>query len=224
MKKVKIFALIAAIVTATLLFIFLNSLSHRGEVEKTGVYVAVQNIPADTLIDQTMIKLSRLPNEAVITESISEASLVIGKVAKSEIFTGEQILQSKLITAGNADEAELSYVIQPGMRAITIAVDGVTSVGYMITPGNHVDLIAQYNENNVAETKLLVENVTVLAIDSSLSKKDELVDKDTTYSTMTLQVTPQQTMDISYYEFTGELCAVLRSPLDDKKASIRSGQ
>lgn len=222
MKKVKLLAFIAAILTAFMLFVFLNSLSNRGEIAKTGVFVATKTIPTDTPIEPSMITLSQLPNEAILTEAMSDASLLIGKVAKSELIAGEQILQSRLVTVGNTDESTLSYMIEPGMRAITIAVDGVSGVGYMIAPGNHVDIIAQYTVDKVAATRLLVENVIVLAVDANLSKKENMVDKEISYSTITLQVTPQQVMDLSYYEYTGQLCAVLRSPLDDKKANIRS--
>lgn len=215
MKKVKILALIAALLTASLLFIFLNSLSNHKEIEMTGVLVAAQYIPTDTPITQSMVTLSKLPNEAILTDALSDASLVVGKVAKSEIFIGEQILKSKLVTAGDADGSTLSYILKPGMRAITIAVDGVSGVGYMIEPGNHVDIIAQYNQEETAFTRLIVQNVTVLAVDSILSNKDKTEGKDTSYSTITLQVTPEQVMDLSFYEYTGHLCAVLRSPLDE---------
>lgn len=220
MKKVKVLALIAAVLTAILLFVFLNSLSNHNEIEKTGIFVAAQNITTDKPITQSMIKLSKLPNEAILTNTISDASLILGKVAKSEIVAGEQILRSKLITAGDADGSSLSYILKPGMRAITIAVDGVSGVGYMIEPGNHVDIIAQYSQKETAFTKLIVQNVTVLAVDSMLSNKENTGEKDTPYSTITLQATPEQVMELSFYEYTGHLCATLRSPLDEKMANL----
>ena len=220
MKKVKLLALIAAVLTAFLLFIFLNSLNNHKEIEKTGVIVASQDIPTDTPITESMIKLSKLPDEAVLTDSISDTSLVLGKVAKSEIIAGEQILGSKLVTAGDSDGSSLSYILKPGMRAITIAVDGVSGVGYMIEPGNRVDIIAQYQQADAAFTKMIVQNVTVLAVDSNLSNKEKDAEKDTPYSTITLQVTPDQAMDLGFYEFSGHLCAVLRSPLDDKISNL----
>ncbi|WP_027399978.1 Flp pilus assembly protein CpaB [Anaerovorax odorimutans] len=220
MKKVKILALITAMLTALLLFIFLNSLSNRGQIDRTGILVAAKNIPTDTPITQSMITLSKLPTEAILEDSISDTSLVLGKIAKSEIVAGEQILKSKLITAGNTDSSTLSYIIKPGMRAITIAVDGVSGVGYMINPGNHVDIIAQYTIDSTAATKLIVENVTVLGVDSNLTNKDKLACKDTAYSTITLQVTPEQVMELNFYEYTGHLNAVLRSPLDEKITNL----
>ncbi|MEL7655734.1 MAG: Flp pilus assembly protein CpaB [Bacillota bacterium] len=220
MKKVKILALIAAVLTAVLVFVFLNSLNNQQEIEKTSVLVAAENIPTDTPITKTMVTMTELPAEAVLTDSISDSSLVLGKVAKSEIIAGEQILKSKILTAGDDSGSTLSYIIKPGMRAITIAVDGVSGVGYMIEPGNHVDIIAQYNQQDIPYTKQIVQNVTVLAVDSSLTNKEESEGEDIPYSTITLQVTPEQVMDLGFYEYTGHLCAVLRSPLDEKITSL----
>ncbi len=220
MKKVKVLALLAAILTAALLFVFLSTLNNQKEIEKTGILVAAQNIPADTPITQAMITLSKIPNEAVLEDAVSDVSLVLGRVTKSEMIEGEQILRSKLITAGAADSETLSYILKPGMRAITIAVDGVSGVGYMIEPGNRIDIIAQYTQQEIPFTKLVVQNVAVLAVDSNLSNKENIVEKDTVYSTITLQVTPEQVMDLSFYEYTGHLCAVLRSPLDEKIANL----
>lgn len=220
MKKVKILALIAALLTASLLFVFLNSLNNQKEIERTGVLVAAQNIPTDTPITKTMVTQINLPDEAVLMDAITDSSLVLGKVAKSEIIAGEQILNSKIVTAGDDSGSTLSYIIKPGMRAITIAVDGVSGVGYMIEPGNHVDIIAQYNQKEIAYTNLIVQNVTVLAVDSNLSSKAGTDVEDIPYSTITLQVTPEQVMDLGFYEYTGHLCAVLRSPLDEKVTSL----
>lgn len=220
MKKIKIIALIAAILTASLLFIFLNSLSNHKEVETTGVLVAAQNIPKDIPITKDMVTLSELPDEAILEDAVADSSMAVGKVAKAEIFAGEQILRSKLITAGDTDSSTLSYTLKPGMRAITVAVDGVSGVGYMIEPGNRVDIIAQYNQQDIAYTKMVVQNVTVLAVDSNLSNKIETGEADAPYSTITLQVAPEQVLDLGFYEYTGHLCAVLRSPLDEKIANL----
>jgi pilus assembly protein CpaB len=220
LKKIRVLALIAALLTASLIFVFLTSLSNHKEIEKTGILVAAQDISTDTPITQAMIKVSKLPNEAILSDAISDASLVLGKVAKSEIVAGEQLLSSKLITAGDANGASLSYILKPGMRAITIAVDGVSGIGYMIEPGNHVDIIAQYTQQETAFTKVIVQDVTVLAIDSSLSDKEKIGSEDTPYSTITLQVTPEQTLELSFYEYTGHLSATLRSPLDEKMTNL----
>lgn len=224
MKKVKIFALFLAVLTSALMFVFLNSLDNKDKVEKTGVFVATQTIPVDTPITQSMFTLTQLPDEAILDGAITDSSLILGKVANCKIVAGEQIIQSKLLTVGDANSAALGYTLEPGMRAVTIAVDGVSGVGYMIEPGNRVDIIAQYSHNETAFTKLIVQNVVVLAVDSNLSNNEKTKNKDESYSTITLQAAPEQVMEIRFYEYTGRLSAILRSPLDEKIIDLPTKQ
>lgn len=224
MKKVKILALVTAVLTAFLLFMFLSSTNNNSDVVKTDVLVATQDISAGTEITDAMIKLSKLPSEAITASAISDSSLVVGKVAASKIYAGEQILGAKLVTAGDATETTLSYAVKPGMRAITIAVDGVSGLAYMLKPGNHVDIIAQYSlkSSNQSKAELIVQDVTVLAVDATMSEQSGTKDVNAAYSTITLQTTPAQALKISFYEFAGQLCPVLRSPVDDQTTNLPS--
>ena len=231
MKKVRIFALLAAVVTALMLFFYLNSMNKPEVISRASVLVAAQDIPADTPIVESMVTLSMLPDEAILPDTVSDAALVLGKVAKSEILAGEQILSSKLVKVGESDESMLTYAIEPGMRAITIAVDEVSGVAYMITPGNRVDIFAHYimeqqtvtgEMKSVPVSELLVENITVLAVDSVMSQKGKTQSEEHAYTTLTLQVTPEQALKLSFSEYTGELRAVLRSPLDEETTNLPS--
>ncbi|MPM05761.1 hypothetical protein SDC9_52056 [bioreactor metagenome] len=229
-KKVKILAIISAVVTALLLFIFLNSLKNSSNIARTRVIVAVTDIPANTSITAEMIKQTELPTEAVVAGTLSDASLVIGKIAEAEIFAGEQLLSSKLISAGSSDSKTLAYAIEPGMRAITIAVDETAGLSYMITPGNHVDIIAEFlDENNSAAgavktsyTTMVLQNIIVLAVDNILSEDGKLLSETPQYTAVTLQVTPQQAMELSMAQFEGELRLILRSPVDEESTNIPS--
>lgn len=224
MKKVRLLALLAALATAVLLFLFFNSLGQTAELPKTGVYVAAERIPANVPIVETMLAVTQLPDEAVLPDAIKDLNNIIGKVARSEIMVGEQILGAKLVAPGQAQSAStLDYTIEPGMRAITIAVDSVAGLAYMLAPGNHVDILAQYQvelEIN-GETKsqqvatLLVENIPILAVDYVMAEGGKTGQAEKTYTTLTLQVTPAQALDLSFSEYVGGLRAILRSPLDE---------
>lgn len=227
MKKVRILALISAVVTVILLITFLTSLSKPSETPKTEVLVAAKVIPPNVPITQDMLTLTKLPNEAVLAEAISDAGLAIGKVAKTEILAGEQILAPKLVLAGESRETSLNYAVEPGMRAISIAVDAVSSLSFMITPGNHVDIIGQYEvqtaDNKQTQiAKVIAENLTVLAVDSVLSEAGKTGIEDATYTTLTLQATPDQALKLSFSENAGVLRAVLRSPLDETVTRLPS--
>ena len=227
MKKIRILALVSAVATALLLFVVLNSLNRPAEIERIVVLIAASDIPANTPISAGMINIVELPQEAVITGAITDKAQVIGKISKAQIFAGEQLLSGKLLTAGEGGSKTLAYAIEPGMRAITIAVDETSGLAYMITPGNHVDIIGEFlktpasttsegtnGAGKISYTTVVLENVTVLAVDNVLSENGKVNSDKPAYTTLTLQVSPKQAMELSEAQFEGELRAILRSPVD----------
>ena len=67
MKKVKIIALIVAVLFAVLLFKFLQSVSEPTivEISKSEVVVAAVDIAPNIYITQDMVKMIELPDETV---------------------------------------------------------------------------------------------------------------------------------------------------------------
>lgn len=227
MKKVKVLAIVSALGTALLLFLFLNSLSQPAATATTSVIIASTNIAENTPITDAMIKTSELPNEAVVAGAITDKSEVIGKVANTVIFSGEQLLSAKLISTGESGGETLAYAIEPGMRAISITVDESSGLAYMIVPGNNVDIIGEFVSTTVnaadgsaadkiSYTTMVLENISVLAVDNVFSKEGKAGGDTPAYTTLTLQVTPEQAMELSAAQFDGQLRAILRSPVDEK--------
>jgi pilus assembly protein CpaB len=139
------------------------------------------------------------------------------------------MLSSKLSSAGDSDSKTLAYAIEPGMRAITIPADETSGIAYMITPGDHVDIIGYFlTEKNAEEggtekisyTTLLLENITVLAFDNVYSDAGKANSETPAYTTMTLQVTPQQAMKLSMAQSEGVIRTVLRSPVDEDEVGL----
>lgn len=231
MKKVKILALVSAVVLAILLYIFLSALRNSSETETVTVLTAAADIPANIPITANMLQQTELPKEAVLSNAISVSSEVVGTVSRTEIYQGEQILSSKLVAVGEGDNETLAYTIEPGMRAITIAVDATSGLSNMIAPGNHVDIIGDFltektDTNSKTQkqsyTVMVLENIEVLAVDNILSKDKQQDSETAAYQTITLQVTPEQAMKLSMAQFEGELRAILRSPLDETDNGLRS--
>jgi len=222
-KKVKILALLSAIVTALLLFVFLSSLIKFGGSDTSKIITAAQDIPANTLITQEMVESTDVPTDAVLPGAITKLSDVVGKAMKSDVYIGEQIISAKMIVPGETGDGALSYAIEPGMRAITIGVDATAGVAGMLRPSNRIDLMGEYDVAGTVYTDLVAEYINVLAVDNVLSDTGKSADGTTpAYSTITLEVTPQQAMEISMAAYSGTLRAVLRSPLDEAMTNFKS--
>lgn len=229
MKKVKILAFVTAVIAAVLLYNFLNSLGDKASVEivRTGVLTASINIPPNTLITTEMVEISEIPMEAAHNEAVLNEAAAIGKFSKYEITAGEQVLSTKLISPdGGGGDGTLAYEIKPGMRAISIGVGNLSGLVGMIKPKNTVDIIVQYqkpekqpdgSEKVLDFTTMLAENITVLTVDDVLSQEGKAINPETgvAYTSVTLQVTSKQAMELNMAEYKGQLRLILRSPLDE---------
>ena len=232
MKKVKILAVVSAVATALLLYLFLGSLGRPTATATMSVIVAASDIPANTPITNEMIKTAELPAASVVTGALTDRTKVVGKIASAEIFVGEQLLEAKLVSMGESGNKTLAYAIEPGMRAITIPVDETSGLAYMITPGNMVDIIGEFVSTETSDdgstsskksyTTMVLENIAVLAVDNVFSEDGKADSDAPAYTTLTLQVTPKQAMVLSAAQFEGQIRVILRSPVDNQETNQES--
>lgn len=231
MKKIRLLALFLAVITAGALFYFLSASGIKTkETPKSNVIVAAAALPENTVLTADMLKLVSVPTESVFPNSYKKAADIIGKTTSAKIMSGEQIVSIRLVDVGSTESGKLAYAIKPGMRAITIGVGDTSSLKNMIQPGDFIDIIAQYQvEKSVASgtggtalktipvAKLLQQNIKVLSVDQVMQKTG--ADK---YTTVTLEVTPDQAVVLSYSENAGLLRAILRSPLDTENVYVQT--
>ena len=240
MKRVKLVALIAGVIAALGVYFFLKEIGKPQEIPRTAVVVAVVDIAENTRITEDMVELRAVANEALQPNHLLETKSAVGLVASGEIFAGEQVISDRLVRTGELDEDynTLAYVVENGMRAITVSVNTVSGMENMLKPGNRVDLILHYTYEEEADpeeadaasaretededgkaagepkqiqaARLLVQNKKILAVGSVLSKQGAAE-----YVTLTLETTPEEALLVSYAEFAGSLRAILRSPLDN---------
>ncbi len=223
MKKVKILALVSAIITALLLLVFLSSLSQPTD-NLTKVISAATDIPANTPITAEMLTTNDMPAASVSAGAITDSSQVVGKVSQTKIFAGEQLLSSKLVSAGEENNNSLAYAIEPGMRAITISVDQTSGVAYLLTPSDRVDVIGDFLDESggtkISYSKIILENIKILAVDNVYAEGGKINSEASAYTALTLQVTPAEALKLSMGQFEGQLRVILRSPVDEKKTNL----
>jgi pilus assembly protein CpaB len=174
-----------------------------------------------------MLDIKQLPVEAAHAEAVVNEAAAIGKFSKYEIMAGEQVLYTKLISPeGGGGDGTLAYEIKPGMRAISIGVGNLSGLVGMIRPHNTVDIIAQFQkiekqadgeEKIIDYTTMIAENIKVLAVDDVISQEGKTKNPETgsAYTSVTLQVTVYEAMELSMAEYKGQLRLILRSPLDE---------
>jgi len=78
--------------------------------------------------------------------------------------------------------------ITPGMRAVAIEVQAAQAVGYLIRPGDYVDVLGTVPHEKDLVTKHLLQVKHVLAVDQQYRLEDSAFLQHPSYSTVTLEV------------------------------------
>ncbi len=128
--------------------------------------VARRDILQYETIRPTDIEEVAVPNAMIPPGMIENTQDVIDAVAAVPITKGEQILDNKIISKNIYSGLDTQVSI--GKRAISIPVNTKTSVGYMIYPGNRVDLAAHFEYKSqgsgIEEVKVFMQDLLVLAV------------------------------------------------------------
>ena len=151
-----------------------------------------------------------------------------GSVVREPILAGEPIVSRKIVRAG--DSGYMAAYLEPGMRAMSIAVSTETAAGGFILPGDRVDVLVtveleggsddEPNRTKFA-SRLVMQNVKVLAIDQSTRAEDD--QQAVVGATATLEVAPGDTETLALAKAAGTLSLTLRSYADTAGPSGRVG-
>ncbi len=214
----------------------------QAPVEKMSVVlVAKRNIIPQTLITAEDIMIKQVPEGAVQPGAVSSIDKVIGKVVLSPVLEKEQILSSKLVEAGKIGKS-LAEITPKGRRAMTINIDKNSTINGFLRPGDFVDVLVTLNtkaepedQNSPKEefTIPFLQGIEILAVGTDYLIRSEFPSGDSREAaadkaaktinagTVTLALTLQETLLISYVQDHGRLKLVMHSK-DDKQGVIAS--
>jgi len=190
-------AILLAIVAGAIYFNWMGQLK-RDLQETEQVIVAKQNIPTGTLITPEMIEIRKTaPKYAKGSYFINPDDILhslekdeSGEFIKDESgnFVDPDLLDNAvaLMDLEKGDQIQRASVdenagLMPNMRAVTIAVNRMQSVGGAVRAGNRVDILVSYIKGGEEEemgtepaavTEVLFQDVKVLAV-SLLAPEEE---------------------------------------------------
>jgi pilus assembly protein CpaB len=140
---------------------------------------------------------------------------LVGAMVRRSFSAGDVVRNGDVMRPG--DHGFLAAVLEPGMRAVTIAVDNTTGLAGLIWPGDQVDLILTQtiSEANMpighrvaAETVL--SDARVIAIDQQIMQ-GAVNAPDNEAKTVTLEVTEEQAERVSVATRLGRLSLSVRA-------------
>lgn len=192
----------------------------------TQVLVAKTEIGLGQIAGPESFRWQDWPQSAISSAYIQRSARpnairdLTGAVARVPMLPGEPITAMKLVKAG--DGGVLAAILPSGMRAISTRIKEETSVGRLILPNDHVDVILTQrrrgrsgSDDYISDT--LFRNVRVLAIGQLIEAKEGK--KLAEGNTATLELTPRQTELLALANSMGEISLALRSIADIETTS-----
>jgi len=230
-KKKKL--LIGAVVLSLLVaFLAYRSMSDKGTVKTAGpgegqpIIVAAVDIPARTQITAAMLTEKKVPPEYILPGAVRSKDTIVGMMSRDAVVSGEQITERRVLIEGKPGGG-LAGFIPHNKRAVTLSIDDVKGVSGFIQPGDYVDVMASFTEQDIGDkgSRIFLQNVLVLAVNANpagiqapTGEKDKSgkaapAAPGAGYSknpTVTLAVSPEEAAMIALGEDYGKLRLALR--------------
>jgi pilus assembly protein CpaB len=182
-----------------------------------------QTIKPENLQWQTWPAASASSNFIRRSERPDAATQIAGSIARGAFIAGEPIREQKLVKADGS--GFMAAILPTGMRAVSTEISAETGAGGFILPNDRVDVLLTRRIKNPVPTlpdlvhsEVVLANVRVLAIDQAPKEKDG----QTTVlgKTVTLELRPQQTIDLAAARQAGTLSLALRSIADANSTEV----
>ncbi len=239
-KLILIIAVIAGVAAMLLTKIYIKSefAKYKKQFETVEVLCAAEDIPEGTILtEKTKFKL--LAKKDLLTRGVNsrnilpnQVDLLVGRKFQSTIRKDAYILWSDIV-GDEQKGGNLASMVNENERAVSIAVDITSSVTGLVEPNDHVDILGTFTFPSMKGdpqvdmvTLTILQNVTVLATGKETARSlmeagirgGADVRRATSYSTVTLLVTPKEAEMLVFAMQKGRLTLTLRNPADVSSA------
>lgn len=230
MNRVALIAIGAALLLALVIAVSLQFMHKKpakvAAPAGTEILVAARDLPAGEPLKAENVRWQLFPDDLVFGGVIKKKDQgdinkldVYGQPLRRDLQFGEPVtMQSLVDSKGNGNY--LAASLEPGMRAVAISVKAESSAGGFVAPGDHVDVIlnfqvslrgeaADFSESTVQKyaSETILSNVKVLAVDQNAKEasKEAKVGR-----TITLEVSKQGAQVLAMATNMGDITLALR--------------
>lgn len=181
------------------------------------VVVPTEPVHRFVKLSQVKLEIAYWPRNEVPVGAATSLDEIRELYAKVDLPARQPIVKANL--SSNVLIGGINDIIPPGHRAITIEVDATAGVEGWAFPGARVDLLLTYrdNEDGLQKSRVVVEDATVLSLDGSTQRQTnetEVTNRVTSTSTITIAVTPDDSLKVVTAQAMGRIRLVLRSTDD----------
>lgn len=215
-------------VLALVLGAFASLLAYRALQQHSGgaqgqvqdVVVANSDLAVGARIQDSDVRIARFPTDSVPQGVFHRTKSVIGRGVVLPIARGEFVLPLKL--AGENSGSGLVSTIPQGMRAVSVRVSDISSVGGFVQPGTRVDVLMTGNPGGSAEpqTITVLRNVAVLANGMNMDRTIVRGESQQNAPIITLAVSPDDAQKLALATAQGRIQLALRNPMDTSQGEV----
>lgn len=234
MTRPSLLGAVLAVVVGVGTFIYLGdgeadaAKTTNATVPTVSVLVASHNVNARTRLSADDLELIEIPATAAHPLAFDAIDRAANLFSSGYIAAGEQILPHHI--AEDVPGGGLAQLVPDGRRAVSVAISAAAAAGGLVTPGDHIDIVAIFSEElrGEAGTAIVAENVEVLAIsqlvvgddpDGQASPLSGEGNPNAVSATVTVAVSLDDAQRIALADSFGELRVFLRNPDDDSEPS-----
>ena len=219
MMKIRpaLIGLLAGVAGVVLLVLYLRRLEQDvSGGQRVGLLVAVRPIVRGKPITAELLGTREVPLAYLDERTIRAADKekILGLVATTNVPVEQTIAWTDVI-AMNDSKRDLSSLVQPGNRAMSIHVAFDEQVP-LVRPGDFVDVLAVYKDTQ--EASVLLQRVLVLASGMETGNERASDKRQGRAPLLTLSVSLQEGQLLTLAMTRGALTVVVRSPQDQTVA------
>ena len=185
------------------------------QAEAVPVVVAAVDIDWGTKLKPEMLKTLPYLSQSLPKGHFTKLEDVNGRVIIAPLKANDAVAEHKLAPV-SVETGGVAAVLKPGKRAVAVKGDKVIGLSGLVNPGNRVDVLVTVEEsratNKESKTKLVLENIFILATGTQIQKNEK--GEPAPVDVYTLEVTPEESEKLALAATEGKIQLALRSITD----------
>jgi len=183
------------------------------QTEAVPIAVAAVDLQWGTQLKPEMIQTAPFLKESLPVGYFTRTADLNNRVVISPIKKGEPLVEHRLAPE-SIKTGGVSAVLESGKRAVAVKGDKVMGLAGFVNPGNRVDVMVTIQDPraNLEKTKVVLENIPVLASGTQIQKNEK--GEPSPVDVYTLEVTVEEAEKLSLAATKGKLQFALRNITD----------
>ncbi len=204
-----------------------SQVAQAKETKFVSVVRAKKSIPAGGQLSPSTIEASTVPERYAPKARIrwEDHQQYLQQPLATAVVAGDYVLETAFAPRQSVGTTLSKQLEGEGFRAITIPVDENNSFSRSIVTGDRIDILFTFNVPPLRQkvSTLLLQNVSVIATGSyspASQEGGERAGRNTRYNTVTLKLSAEDSLRLSYARQMGTIQLLLRSVQDNNNLTL----